>query len=51
MDDYDEKIEQIEDTTHFNKDKYLEINNEIQEVLGGIDEDKLTKEYKKRFDN
>ena len=49
MDEYDEKIEQIEDTTHFNKDKYLEINNQIQEALGGIDEDKLNKDYEHLF--
>ena len=49
MDEYDEKIEQIEDTTHFNKDKYIEINNQIQEALGGIDEDKLNKDYEHLF--
>ena len=49
MDEYDEKIEEIEELTHLNKDKYLEINNEIQEVLGGVDEDKLTKDCEHLF--
>ena len=49
MDEYEEDIEQIEESTHYNKEKYLEINNEIQEVLGGINEDKLNNDYEHLF--
>ncbi len=49
MDEYDENIDGIEEITVLNKGKFLKLDNQIQEILNGIDESKLNDDYKTLF--